>query len=127
MTWPVSAFITAITLLRTQGTDGVGAHPWPCCSAIRKALFPSLLNREPGRIDLKNQTLIFQVVENGALTVRGGELRPTAEVDRAHNFSGSGIDRGGAVVVAVEGENSGGGGIKNNRVWLLAEAPRCCV
>src|SRR5207247_9898686 len=87
---------------------------------VPRLRFPSLFNVERACIAFKNQTLIFQVVETRTLTVRRGELRPTAEVDCSCHFSiSSSIDYRAAVAPAVESENARSSGIVDDGVRLF--------
>src|ERR1700688_2422718 len=81
---------------------------------------PSLVDLELACVDLKHQALIFQIVVHESMAVRGCVLRTAAEIHRARDFAGCGIDRGRAVAAAIKGEHARGGGIENNRVWLLS-------
>src|ERR1700675_5080445 len=81
---------------------------------------PSLVDLELACVDLKHQALIFQIVVHESTAVRGCVLRTAAEIHRARDFSGGGINGGRAIAAAVECEDSRGGGIENDGVGLLS-------
>src|SRR5438128_1200759 len=81
---------------------------------------PALLDFEVARVNSYYQALIFQIVEDVTLAIGSSELRASAEIDGSCYFSARRLDCGGAVAIAIEGENARSRRIVNDPVGSLA-------
>src|SRR4029077_15440444 len=78
------------------------------------------LHRQGLGVDLVDLAQILHVDEHLAGGVRGGELGLAAELDGAGDLPGLGVDHGGVLRAAVEGEDARGGGGVEDGVGVLA-------
>ena len=63
---------------------------------------------------------VFDVDEDGAGAIGHGELRPARQRDRSDDGVGGGIDHGGIVAAAVEGEYAAPRGLKQHGIGVLS-------
>src|SRR4029077_5621243 len=74
-----------------------------------------------GGIDGCQFALVFDVDEDFALGVAGGELRLAVELNGAQHFAGGGVDGGRVAAASVESEDALGGRIVENGVGIFAD------
>ena len=77
---------------------------------------PLALHTHRSRVELRHRILVLQVHEQLPVSRGNAELRTRPELDIAEPFSRDGIDRGGGMRVAVEGEDALGRRVVQNGI-----------